>query len=133
MIRRPPRATRTDTLVPYTTLFRSGDLRHPEPQSPGWPRAAKAADAGGALQDHRTTDRDWLLFPAGTPDSRCHLDHLLAPDLAVAEAGQADGLRRRKQPDPRSEEHTSELQSLMRISYAVFCLKKKKHNSQNHP
>src|SRR3546814_20832760 len=81
-------------------IVEAGDLRHPEPQSPGWPRAAKAADAGGALQDHRTTDRDWLLFPAGTPDSRCHLDHLLAPDLAVAEAGQADGLRRRKQPAP---------------------------------
>src|SRR3546814_9934819 len=93
-------------------IVEAGDLRHPEPQSPGWPRAAKAADAGGALQDHRTTDRDWLLFPAGTPDSRCHLDHLL-----------------------RSEEHTSELQSLMRISYAVFCLKKKnKHtkHANNH-
>src|SRR3546814_2141219 len=85
MIRRPPRSTRTDTLFPYTTLFRSAPL-------PG-PGAARAAA-------HRRG------VPAG-PGHRV--------------AGDADRPRDRL----RSEEHTSELQSLMRISYAVFCLKKK--------
>src|SRR3546814_12707759 len=85
MIRRPPRSTRTDTLFPYTTLFRSmfdaGD--------PRWADAMKAAEA----------------LP----------EDMLAPFLLIARAAM-QGLR--------SEEHTSELQSLMRISYAVFCLKK---------
>src|SRR3546814_8386721 len=89
MIRRPPRSTRTDTLVPYTTLFRSGhDLfqRH----------------AGSHAQD-RGKDRS-------------RADHRHAFALST--------LHRRQQE--RSEEHTSELQSLMRISYAVFCLNNKK-------
>src|SRR3546814_4769005 len=77
MIRRPPRSTRTDTLFPYTTLFRSTALCR-------WPRCV-------------------------TPGSR-----VLYPRVRV-----------------RSEEHTSELQSLMRISYAVFCLKKKKKKNTN--
>src|SRR3546814_9746453 len=90
MIRRPPRSTRTDTLFPYTTLFRS-DRR----TGPG---------IDGFFQLHRqmiTTDD-----PHQLPVRIEQRDH----------------------PDPviRSEEHTSELQSLMRISYAVFCLKKKK-------
>src|SRR3546814_11843526 len=73
MIRRPPRSTRTDTLFPYTTLFRSADI---------------------------------VDFAAATRQL----------------SGDAQGCGH----NPRSEEHTSELQSLMRISYAVFCLKKKK-------
>src|SRR3546814_3145558 len=77
MIRRPPRSTRTDTLFPYTTLFRS------------------------SMKD-----------PAN------------APTEAVKRSDSSDS--RRLCSTPRSEEHTSELQSLMRISYAVFCLKKKK-------
>src|SRR3546814_10916638 len=87
MIRRPPRSTRTDTLFPYTTLFRSADLAAP-------PRGA--------------ADRHPLHRIAGT--ARAHGAH---PP--------------RRLRSLRSEEHTSELQSLMRISYAVFCLKKKKH------
>src|SRR3546814_1486430 len=91
MIRRPPRSTLTDTLFPYTTLFRSQpprDLAHP---------AAIVAD--GEADD-------------------VGLDFLERTQVAVGQIeGHADGLR--------SEEHTSELQSLMRISYAVFCLKKK--------
>src|SRR3546814_13533257 len=84
MIRRPPRSTRTDTLFPYTTLFRSAcDRRHP----------SQYGAAGGAGR----------ISPGFV---------LPAEYLAGAFA--------------RSEEHTSELQSLMRISYAVFCLKKKK-------
>src|SRR3546814_4749690 len=100
MIRRPPRSTRTDTLVPYTTLFRS---------EPG--AAAEGADA-----DRRPELR--ALFPHG-------LRHRPLRQL-----------ERHPVPGPRlggeflhllrSEEHTSELQSLMRISYAVFCLQKKK-------
>src|SRR3546814_2927784 len=88
MIRRPPRSTRTDTLFPYTTLFRS--LR---------------ACAGGRAAGDRGTSRS------------CARDH-----------GTALGAKRAC--DDRSEEHTSELQSLMRISYAVFCLKKKKKKEQ---
>src|SRR3546814_6200872 len=97
MIRRPPRSTRTDTLFPYTTLFRS---RH------------AAAHRGAALrQAHDPLDRT----AAGQRDPRRVLGRL--SDLDV---------RRSRLIHPaRSEEHTSELQSLMRISYAVFCLKKK--------
>src|SRR3546814_2160473 len=82
MIRRPPRSTRTDTLFPYTTLFRSG--QPPEQERPH--------DSG---HEHR------------------------------------EGNRAGKRRARRSDEHTSELQSLMRISYAVFCLKKKKPEPNN--
>src|SRR3546814_6047269 len=92
MIRRPPRSTRTDTLFPYTTLFRS--LARPE-------NAARlAADETALLQYSLVTVND-------------------KPEVATLIA------------DFRSEEHTSELQSLMRISYAVFCLKKK-NNTKTH-
>src|SRR3546814_1023689 len=87
MIRRPPRSTRTDTLFPYTTLFRSR-----APASRSWPRRSDRA-------------RRWARRETAVRDR--------APARAPARRA-------------RSEEHTSELQSLMRISYAVFCLKKKK-------
>src|SRR3546814_10543057 len=96
MIRRPPRSTRTDTLFPYTTLFRS---------SP-WPAAR--GDRGRAGRIGAGGDRG-----AGAIASDCQR---ATWPLAAALV-------------ERSEEHTSELQSLMRISYAVFCLKKKKHNT----
>src|SRR3546814_3112844 len=92
MIRRPPRSTRTDTLFPYTTLFRSSKLGA---------RLSATAD----INDH------WQLGATGEVLSRD------TPLRALHNGIKADGLR--------SEEHTSELQSLMRISYAVFCLKKK--------
>src|SRR3546814_6828928 len=100
MIRRPPRSTRTDTLFPYTTLFRSHRGRLPQLHRPQLP--ARAPGAGHARH----------LLPAGGGG------RVAAPaqDPHLACAG----------ADHRSEEHTSELQSLMRISYAVFCLKKKK-------
>src|SRR3546814_4172395 len=108
MIRRPPRSTRTDTLFPYTTLFRSladpdADARkeqlheilrepaHCGHRRPDGERSGDQADAVGALLVGITRDRN------------------------------------AEQRIERSEEHTSELQSLMRISYAVFCLKKKKN------
>src|SRR3546814_5489439 len=103
MIRRPPRATRTDTLFPYTTLFRSsvrilltnGDGYH----APGF--AVLEAIA------RQLSDDIWVCAPSEEQSGAGHSLTLSRP--------------------VRSEEHTSELQSLMRISYAVFCLKKK-HN-----
>src|SRR3546814_19476978 len=83
MIRRPPRSTRTDTLFPYTTLFRSG-----------WRRRMRARSLPISMS---STRRPRPMRPRSS----------------------------------RSEEHTSELQSLMRISYAVFCLKKKKNKKRN--
>src|SRR3546814_2572811 len=103
MIRRPPKSTRTDTLFPYTTLFRS-PRRHLEEPRPDQPLPGERADRPGrnrAAFPDRPAERD------GWPG-----DRRACPPVA--------GLQ-------RSEEHTSELQSLMRISYAVFCLKKKKN------
>src|SRR3546814_2970679 len=100
MIRRPPRSTRIDTLFPYTTLFRS--LRE---------ELKRTAPVGPGKPKVRTSK--------GGTVTRTDLGHL------------KDNIRtkREKARKSRSEEHTSELQSLMRISYAVFCLKKKKHNT----
>src|SRR3546814_3475014 len=95
MIRRPPRSTRTDTLFPYTTLFRSRRESDAEAEQPE-----------DELKTHRHDD-------AG--EDR-------APGYALQRRGRGVGLY------DRSEEHTSELQSLMRISYAVFCLKQKTRN-----
>src|SRR3546814_1605934 len=90
MIRRPPRSTRTDTLFPYTTLFRSA--------------------RGGLMEaDDQEQSGDDTGHRHGQPD----------------QAGGAQVLLDEGRVADRSEEHTSELQSLMRISYAVFCLKKK--------
>src|SRR3546814_3550376 len=97
MIRRPPRSTRTDTLFPYTTLFRSEHDRAAEVEP-----AAHADDR----RQHRHHEQQ----------------HRVQQDLP-ARVLHPVGHRQ------RSEEHTSELQSLMRISYAVFCLKKKKKNT----
>src|SRR3546814_5460117 len=102
MIRRPPRSTRTDTLFPYTTLFRSLriqiELKSSIPHIP---------------------IRDWRISAHTTDDGqqrhRCRKKSSQIPQGFIAH-----GI-----PEFRSEEHTSELQSLMRISYAVFCLKKK--------
>src|SRR3546814_4273476 len=102
MIRRPPRSTRTDTLFPYTTLVRS----HHELLAEQLHRRERR------LADHRL---------ARTADHRFEQ----AQRVRLA-AHRIEHQRRRAERQPaRSEEHTSELQSLMRISYAVFCLKKK--------
>src|SRR3546814_11823249 len=100
MIRRPPRSTRTDTLFPYTTLFRSAGR-------PRQRRARRTAPARAVVDRQRARRAVAQGLPAGPRGKPC----------ATAR---------------RSEEHTSELQSLMRISYAVFCLKKKKHNIHTH-
>src|SRR3546814_1251355 len=104
MIRRPPRSTRTDTLFPYTTLFRS--------------LAGRAVV--DALHQRQLVDHAPPHHAALDQQLETLVDHLAAAVQALFE---------RLQRDDRSEEHTSELQSLMRISYAVFCLKKKKHNT----
>src|SRR3546814_3952807 len=101
MIRRPPRSTRTDTLFPYTTLFRSGL------------RAGK--DRNDRLSDP-AIDKAPPRCRWGFSPRRC--------GRALAASRAPDRFCRRP-VRRRSEEHTSELQSLMRISYAVFCLKKK--------
>src|SRR3546814_5117499 len=125
MIRRPPRSTRTDTLFPYTTLFRSADIfaligammARPDcailgaavlRRTVNWPQVARAAQRGLAKDNAADLAR-------------------FAGDFALSflNADQRFALT------DRSEEHTSELQSLMRISYAVFCLKKK--NTNNYP
>src|SRR3546814_13439746 len=104
MIRRPPRSTRTDTLFPYTTLFRS--IAVPGGQLPG---------CAPRLRAHRHRQPPAVLDDVGSTVIR-----------VVVAPGVVGGRPRRPRVDGRSEEHTSELQSLMRISYAVFCLKKKK-------
>src|SRR3546814_5131770 len=92
MRRRPPRSTRTDTLLPYTPLFRSARHR---------PLLRKRGGKDCAATSGRR--------------------------LRVLRSAARRARRSRRRPPTRSEEHTSELQSLMRISYAVFCLKKKKY------
>src|SRR3546814_9153996 len=98
MRRRPPRSTRTDTLLPYTTLFRS--------------RLAEAF----AERLHQRVRKEFWGYAA---DERLNNDELIAEKYI----GSTGGIR------PRSEEHTSELQSLVRISYAVFCLKKNSNST----
>src|SRR3546814_3596653 len=143
MIRRPPRSTRTDTLFPYTTLFRSADHHHAQRRATPEHREALRKGqgfVGGFMRVHLTA-----CGFANQPDQdRCdqdadHPDH----DKGVAPAdirgrpgteGRADEDAERAVEGEHSdcessEEHTSELQSLMRISYAVFCLKQKKQTT----
>src|SRR3546814_9961965 len=123
MIRRPPRATRTDTLLPYTTLFRS---RRPArswiaiPAFLSVERIRLFAGSCGLCQIAGSSARSPLLAVAGVVSTRAGTSGRGGGE----QRGEKQGMRH-GQP-PRSEEHTSELQSLMRISYAVFCLKKKK-------
>src|SRR3546814_7467006 len=100
MIRRPPRSTRTDTLFPYTPLFRSIG---------GSEKMAKSKNNG--------VDPQSMVGKYGADTVRLFSMFAAPPEQSLE----------------RSEEHTSELQSLMRISYAVFCLKKKKTTTENKP
>src|SRR3546814_2569350 len=116
MIRRPPRSTRTDTRFPYTTLFRSdatlGDHLDTNPTS--LPEGLESYRRTGDFTD--TTVPAALLNAHTTKEGSWGLIHV------------AEGKLRYRVT--RSEEHTSELQSLMRISYADFCLKTKKKTKQ---
>src|SRR3546814_1665239 len=98
MIRRPPRSTRTDTLFPYTTLFRSAHVAAEQ---------CRRLQAAGIDEFH--------FYTLNRADLTYAICHVLGVRPKPTIAGE------------RSEEHTSELQSLMRNSYAVFCLKKKTH------
>src|SRR3546814_4087678 len=139
MLRRPPRSTRTDTLFPYTTLFRSL-------ARPNWTFASAALRLDQYVPDSiRYNDRHLLsrFQSISSAFTRLHLGKPVL--LAVAAPRNKHGAQiarpthspryftrafRAEGPLRRSEEHTSELQSLMRLSYAVFCLKKqnKHHN-----
>src|SRR3546814_1663442 len=128
MIRRPPRSTRTDTLFPYTTLFRSiaigiADQLAERDRAIFYPSARPVARIGRRRRNHARREIASRVED-GTVDRERHALALLILRIACLHAGRA---RPQAQFDVRSEEHTSELQSLMRISYAVFCLKKKKH------
>src|SRR3546814_3449775 len=129
MIRRPPRSTRTDTLFPYTTLFRSrGELQLCR-EILGFIRQRQIGFSGRAYRDDAQRRRE---AAQGRGHASCRrLERLaLLRELACGAIGPVDTRRK----FGRSEEHTSELQSLMRISYAVFCLKKKKQiNPRQQP
>src|SRR3546814_7586691 len=138
MIPRPPVSTRTDTLFPYTTLFRSP----PSTRERGRGRRRRAAGVATGRRRPRAGRRApaGRATPAGTasPDRRPATLAARCSSMPLWERRPERGsLRKRRRvttdlgrllraPLPRSEEHTSELQSLMRLSYAVFCLKTKK-------
>src|SRR3546814_9436256 len=145
MIRRPPRSTRTDTLFPYPTLFRSI-----------WSKSRSARPGRGAhLSAYRRhaggleTRSSWAFDEPPDRESRraggarrgfplahrADRYHHVRRDAGIQHLRLACPIRARSDPGThpcRSEEHTSELQSLMRISYAVFCLKKKKKKKTTH-
>src|SRR3546814_2211097 len=109
MMRHPPRYTLIDTLLPYTPLFRSAGSETHRPRRPRLPAPrSRALPLRSRYRHHDHADRRWP-----------RLDDLQAPP-------------RRGRLSRRSEEHTSELQSLMRNSYAVFCLKKKKKQNNTN-
>src|SRR3546814_9845175 len=146
MIRRPPRSTRTDTRFPYTTLFRSPDLDHEPAPLVGrcqQPRIPAETRPSGLPVGKNNGDRT-LLARNRLPPEPAYVSRRKAHSVVgILLHSRGDGWPERRgpigptasrRPIPtyvlpccaRSEEHTSELQSLMRISYAVFCLKKKK-------
>src|SRR3546814_4644099 len=161
MIRRPPRSTRTDTLFPYTTLFRSSGrarilsrrspprARREHPPRPSRLQPQRAAQCRG-LWPARTRRFPSLLRRAlrrdrrpGPPARKRDLrirsgpvrTHAPPPARRAARLRRRDHVQKARQGDraaTRSVEHTSELQSLMRISYAVFCLKKNKNEQHTH-
>src|SRR3546814_2936193 len=121
MLRRPPVSTLSDTLFPYTSLFRSIQLRQPLESGTtiDFIRIVNLAEIqpGSVLSLSPSSP---AFFSLGTPRQ--------ATLTLIPPPWQPSNKVRSSKPIGRSEEHTSELQSLMRISYAVFCLKKKKHN-----
>src|SRR3546814_6278624 len=124
MIRRPPRATRTDTLFPYTTLFRSrsesSSRRVHQARKPG-----RRVRADEQLFEHADAamDRAAIGQLRGHPRLDVHGERMAPAALGLRQAvvGDSEAGTMVEAVAPRSEEHTSELQSLMRISYAVFC------------
>src|SRR3546814_9032324 len=118
MIRRPPRSTRTDTLFPYTTLFRSGAANDRSLINRAWCNAQNSLEIGARLA-YCAMQQSMRRRPDGPQGYSVQADRRRTPSGREACVG-------------RSEEHTSELQSLMRNSYAVFCLKKKNTTHKPH-
>src|SRR3546814_10240758 len=116
MIRRPPRSTRTDTLFPYTTLFRSFNVSSYAEDNQSDVVLLEGSVSISAKAEDNGDGNNIMLEPGfmGTYDKK-------NMDISLERVNT-------NLYTSRSEEHTSELQSLMRISYAVLCLKKKKHN-----
>src|SRR3546814_9131728 len=110
MIRSPPKSTRTNTLLPDTTLFRSHVVRRHDVED------GQPLDRLRPVERHAEADARAAVVPGDAEALEAELAH----DLEAVFAHRPEGIG-----GMRSEEHTSELQSLMRISYAVFCLKKK--------
>src|SRR3546814_2713694 len=123
MIRRPPRSTRTDTLVPYTTLFRSTDDNTglSDDSAVAQLVASLTPKASKSNVPPQDDDEDEDDIEDGEDDSSTDDTDGDEGDDSDADTDEGD----------RSEKHTSELQSLMRISYAVFCLKKKKRETSD--
>src|SRR3546814_3212562 len=126
MIRRPPRSTRTDTLFPYTTLFRSANS----------PALTSLVSVSSLYASFDVDEQSFLKFvnPARSAGSTSEVPVFLGlgNEDGYPRPGRLASVDNRLDTSSgtiRSEEHTSELQSLMRISYAVFCLKKKKKNT----
>src|SRR3546814_1989068 len=112
MIRRTPRSTRTETLLPYTTLFRSSSEENDRPPTSGWRILRSPAGPEGSRVNRPISDPK-AAAPCWRPEGRSGMTHEETEASSKPLEPFAD----------RSEEHTSELQSLMRTSYAVFCLK----------
>src|SRR3546814_2271319 len=124
MIRRPPRSTRTDTLFPYTTLFRS-PLGSLAPQRPEHRSSTRVEQFLGRRHPRHTTLLSFLVAHADRPSGSTR--HRASPSGFPNQTHTSlQGHLPYCHKERRSDEHTSELQSLMRISYAVFCLKKNK-------
>src|SRR3546814_9500451 len=124
MIRRPPRSTRTDTLFPYTTLFRSPFAANPDtPSRRGsirLPLTQRPDQNDQTAEQHRQAQFLPACQPAEMQVAELHVRHAHELDAKAERAIQ----QQEQRTDNRSEENTSELQSLMRTSYAVLCLKK---------
>src|SRR3546814_5981397 len=121
MIRRPPRSKRTETLFPYTTLFRSHKVGGKKPNAWG------LYDMHGNVSEWTYDQYDKEFYATSSQENPINKPTKLYPHSVRGGAYDDEAIALRS---ARSEEHTSELQSLMRISYAVFCLKKK--NRKKH-
>src|SRR3546814_9570854 len=125
MIRRTPRATRTDTLFPYTTLFRALGVRRDDSVTRER-RSLRARYQLVALDGSKVVIDDTAGSDAGVDVVGSEYATIAAENTALERLSETVADQIVTRIATRSEEHTSELQSLMRISYAVFCLKKKK-------
>src|SRR3546814_4036636 len=127
MIRRPPRSTRTDTLFPYTTLFRSHDADRE--------RATEGRGAMIRLAAALTASASLLVNQPALAQDHSRHQGMSMPGMQMPtpqKPAAKKAVAKKPGVKKRSEEHTSELQSLMRSSYAVFCLKKKNKQRRRH-